>query len=122
MHFGNERSVSEVLRDIFGNLQDIVRSEVRLAKSELKAEAGKAVNAGRPLMAGLVFGLYAGGLLLLAAVRALSLVIEPWLAALAIGAILSVIAAILIGTGRGRMERGRSKSQRTDSMKGNADG
>ena len=33
MNRNDERSVSDVLQDIFGNVQDIVRSEVRLGAS-----------------------------------------------------------------------------------------
>ena len=37
-----DRSLSEVLQDIIRNLQDIVRSEVRLARKEIGEEADKA--------------------------------------------------------------------------------
>ena len=100
----DERSVSDVLQDIVGNLQDIVRSEISLAKAEIKTEAGKAANASRILAAGAVFLLYAGGLILLAMVYALSLVLQTWLAALAVGAVVSVFGAILISAGRRRMQ------------------
>jgi len=99
----NARSVSDVLQDIFGNLQDIVRSEVRLAKVELKTEASQTAKAGKPLLAGVVLGFYAGGLLLLAVVYGLSVVLPPWMAALSVGVGVSVMAAILIGIGRGRL-------------------
>jgi hypothetical protein len=39
------RSVQEVLQDIVGNLQEIIHSEFRLAKAELKEEA---VRASKP--------------------------------------------------------------------------
>ena len=39
-----QRSVPEVLQDIVGNLQEIVRSEFRLAKTELKEEASRAAK------------------------------------------------------------------------------
>ena len=39
-----ERSVSAVLADIVGNVQDIVRSEVRLAKAEVKEETAHAAH------------------------------------------------------------------------------
>jgi|KBSMisStaDraftv2_1062788.scaffolds.fasta_scaffold02844_6 uncharacterized membrane protein YqjE len=103
MHRDDERSVSDVLQDIFGNVQDIVRSEVRLAKVEIQAEAGKTAHAAKSLIAGAVLGLYAGGLLLLAAVYGLSMVLAPWLAALAVGAFLLVLAVILISVGQGRL-------------------
>jgi uncharacterized membrane protein YqjE len=100
----DERSVSDVLQDIVGNLQDIVRSEISLAKAEIKTEAGKAANASKILAAGAVLLLYAGGLILLAMVYALSILLQPWLAALAVGALVSVFGAILMSAGRRRMQ------------------
>jgi hypothetical protein len=39
-----DRSISSVLHDIVGNVQDIVRSELRLARTELTEELAKARN------------------------------------------------------------------------------
>ena len=108
-----DRSVSDVLRDILGNLQDIVRSEVHLAKAEFKTEAGHAASAAKPLIAGAVLSLYAGGLLLLALVLGLSLVLPAWMAALSVGALLSVLAGILIGKGRSRLRNVHLKPEKT---------
>jgi uncharacterized membrane protein YqjE len=99
----DERSVTDVLQDIVSNLQDIVRSEISLAKAEIKTEAGKAANASKLLAAGAVFLLYAGGLIFLAMVYGLSMVLQPWLAALVVGALVSVFGAIFISAGRRRM-------------------
>jgi uncharacterized membrane protein YqjE len=107
MHRNDERSVSDVLQDIFGNVQDIVRSEVRLAKVEIQTEAGKTARAAKSLVAGAVLGLYAGGLLLLAAVYRLSIVLAPWLAALVVGVFLLVIAVILYQRGPGALALGK---------------
>ncbi len=116
----DERSVSEVLQDIFGNLQDIVRSEVRLAKVEFKTEASQAASAGKPLIAGMVMGTYAGALLLLALVYGLSLVMPPWMAALSVGVLVSLMAAILIGIGRARLRVVHPTPEKTiQSMKEN---
>ena len=38
------RSIPEVLQDIVGNLQEIIRSEFRLAKTELKEDASRAAK------------------------------------------------------------------------------
>ena len=120
MHPDNERSVSEVLQDIFGNVQDIVRSEVRLAKVELKTEASQTAKAGKPLLAGVVLGFYAGGLLLLALVYGLSVVLPPWMAALSVGVVVSLMATILIAIGRGRLRVVNPKPERAvESMKEN---
>jgi len=109
----DERSVSDVLRDIFGNLQDIVRSEVQLAKVEFRTESAQAAKAGKPLIAGAVLSCYAGGLLLLALVYGLSLVLQPWLAALTVGMLVSVLAAILISMGRARLRMVAPKPEKT---------
>ena len=49
-----ERTISTVLQDIIANVQDIVRSEVRLAKTEVQEELGKARSAGLLLGIGAV--------------------------------------------------------------------
>ena len=108
-----ERSVSDVLRDILGNLQDIVHSEVRLAKVEFKSETSLAVKAAKPLIAGAVLFLYAGGLLLLALVFGLSVVFPPWVAALSVGVLAALFSTILIGMGRTRLRHVNPKPEKT---------
>ena len=98
-----DRSVSDVFQDIFGNIQEIVRSEVRLAKADFRAESGRVAKAGKDLAIGGVLALYAGGLILLALVYGLSLLLPIWLAALGVGATVSVFALSLINTGLGRL-------------------
>jgi hypothetical protein len=113
MSRNDERSVSDVLQDIFANLQDIVRSEFRLAKVEIKTEAGKAAKASKFLAVGGVLFLYAGGLFLLALVYGLSTVLQPWLAALVVGALVAVVAAILLSAGRRRLQVVHPTAERT---------
>jgi uncharacterized membrane protein YqjE len=103
MNRSDERSVSDVLQDIFTNLQDLVRSEIRLAGAEIKTEAGKTARAAKSLIAGAVLGFYAGGLLLMAAVYGLSMVLAPWLAAVILGALVAMVAAALISAGQKRL-------------------
>ena len=117
MNRHDERSVSDVLQDIFGNVQDIVRSEVRLAQAEIKTEAAKTARAAKSLIAGAVLGLYAGGVLLIAAVYGLSMVVAPWLAALLVGAFVAVVAAILISIGQGRLRKVKKPEKTIRSVK-----
>src|ERR1700687_1141310 len=93
-----QRSVSEVLQNIIGNLQEIIRSEFRLAKTELTEEAAKAAKPAATFGVGLVFGCYGIGFLLLASVYGLSTVMAGWLAALLVGTILAIVAAALMST------------------------
>jgi hypothetical protein len=116
----SQRSVSEVLQDIFGNLQQIIRDEFRLARAEVEGEARRAARPASILAAGTVLGLYGLGFLLLAAVYGLSMVIAPWLAALLVGAVLAVVAAVLISSGRNRLRQIDPVPEKTvQSMKEN---
>jgi hypothetical protein len=49
-----ERAVSEVVQDILRNLQEIVRSEVRLAKVEIREELKQAAFSGAWITGGAV--------------------------------------------------------------------
>ena len=93
-----QRSVPEVLQDIVGNLQEIIRSEFLLAKTELKEKAAKAARPAALLGVGLVLGFYGAGFLLLAAVYALSMVIAGWMAALIVGGVVTVVAMALVSS------------------------
>jgi len=96
-----QRSVPEVLQDIVGNLQEIIRSEFRLAETELKEEASRAVKPVATFGIGLVFGFYGIGFLLLSSVYGLSTVMAGWLAALLVGTIVAIVAlALMISSGK----------------------
>jgi uncharacterized membrane protein YqjE len=100
----NGRSMTELLQDIIADIQEIVRSEFRLAKAEIQEETAKVARSGIPLIVGLLLGLYALGFILLAAVHALSIVVDAWLAALIVGLGVAVISLILISVGRNRLK------------------
>jgi uncharacterized membrane protein YqjE len=112
MHAQSERSVPEVLQDIIGNVQEILRSEVQLAKTELKEEAAEAATPIMTMGVGLVLAAYAVGLLLLAAVFGLTTIMATWSAALLVGAVVAIIAVLLINTGLGGLKRINMKSER----------
>jgi uncharacterized membrane protein YqjE len=96
--------MTEILQDIIADIQEIVRSEFRLAKVEIQEEIAKVTRSGVPLIVGLILGLYGLGFLLLAAVHALSLIVDAWLAALIVGFGVGVISLILISVGRNRLK------------------
>lgn len=109
----NGRSMGDVLQDIVGNIQEIVRSEFRLAKVEIQQETAKAVRSGIPLVIGGLLGLYAVGFLLLAAVHGLSLVVDAWLASLIVGGVILIPAMILVGMGRKRFKEVKMVPEKT---------
>lgn len=95
-----DRSIGAVLSDIVGDLQHIVRAEVRLAKSEIREEVGKAKRGVVFLVAGGVVLTCAFGLMLLTAVYALATVWPPWMAALAVAGATALIGGLLAMSGK----------------------
>ncbi len=102
---GDERSLAELLRDIVGNVQEIIRSEIRLARAELGDKARRMRRAGILLGAGAVIGLYALAFLLVSAYNAIALALPPWIAALIIGVVLGGAALGFLGAGRMRLRQ-----------------
>ncbi len=114
MAINTARPLAEVFQDIVGNVQEIIRSELRLAKAELKQEAGTAAKASVALLAGLVFGIYAIGFLLLALVYGLAQLIGSWwIGALIVGGALLLLTRVMLGVGRARLRAINPAPERT---------
>lgn len=109
----DSRSLSELFSGVVENLQNIVRSEVQLAKTELQEEAKKAGKAAAMLGAGALMGFYAVGLLLLTIVWILATQMSDWLAALIVTVVVAVIAGILVMMGKSRMQEVQPKPEET---------
>jgi uncharacterized membrane protein YqjE len=117
-----DRSFSEVLQDIIHNVQEIVRSEVRLAKTEILEEAAKAKSSTLLLSAGAVTAIFAIFFLLLMIVYALALVVPRWTAALIVGAALAVVANVMLTVGVRRFKQIHPNPERTvETLKENVE-
>lgn len=111
----------DLMQDVIGNVQDIFRSELHLARAELKEEAAAAATPALLLGVGLVLGVHAIGLLLLALVYALAAYVAVWIAALVVGAGVAVVAGVMAGLGARGLRRVRVTPRRTiSSLKENA--
>ena len=108
-----ERTLADVLQDIIANVQEIVRSELRLASVEIREELVKAASAGKVAAAGAVLALFSFALFLLAAVYGLALVMPPWMAALAVAIVLAIAGSILITAGSKRLKLIHLKPEKT---------
>jgi uncharacterized membrane protein YqjE len=116
----NSRAMAEVLQDIVGNIQEIIRSEFLLAKAEISEETAKAARSSIPLAVGLVLALYAFGFILLAIFHALSAVVDAWLASLIVGVAVLVVSVILVSVGRKRFQQVKVVPEKTiETMKEN---
>jgi uncharacterized membrane protein YqjE len=90
-----KRSLVELITSIPTLVTDLVSREIELLKAEMLAKV-KALGIGAGLIAGAVIILLAMlGVLLTAAIFALSQVMPGWLAALLVAALLLIIAVIL---------------------------
>jgi len=107
-------STRELVQDLSRQTSTLIRQEMRLAQVEL-AEKGRHAGKGAGMFGGAgVVALYGVGALIAAAVLGLATVIEPWIAAAAIGAALLLIAGILALTGKKELdEMGPPKPEQT---------
>ncbi len=115
-----ERSVSDVLQDILRNLQDMVRSEIRLAKVEIREEVRRAVSSGVWIAAGTVGAVSAWIFLLWTLAYALATRMPMWAATLVVAVVMAAAAAVLIMGGIRRAKRIQPIPERTvESVKEN---
>ena len=108
-----ERAISDVLQDILRNLQEIVRSEVRLAKVEIRGEAKHAAASAVWIAAGTIGALSAWAFLLWTIAFALSTRMSMWAATLVVALVLACAASVLIVGGIRRVKRIHPIAERT---------
>jgi hypothetical protein len=99
-----ERPISVVLGELIHNIQDIVRSEVRLAKTEVRTELTKTLSASLVMAVGAMSGLLSVLFVLLSVLYALDLVMPAWTAALCVAAGVGILAGVTIRAGLTRFK------------------
>ncbi len=118
----NNRSIADVLQDILTNVQTIIRSEVRLAKTEITEEATKASRAASVMAGGAVAALFTIWLFLLTILYALATVIPIWSAALLLLVVMAVVTTVLLSAGKKRFSSVHAKPEKTiESVKENVE-
>ena len=114
------RSVPQLFRDIIVNVQEIFRSEIRLANAEIKQQVSSTARASTALAGGLVLGLYALNFLLLALALGLGVLLDSWwLGALIVGAALALGTAIMVAIGVRRLRAVHSPQRTLRTVKEN---
>lgn len=99
----SERSTAALLHDLSDELTRLVRTELRLAQQELSDKINEAAKGATAFGIASVLAFYAGIALVATAVLALSLVWPAWLAALAVGLFLALLAGTGAFLGRARL-------------------
>jgi uncharacterized membrane protein YqjE len=102
----DERSVGQLVQALSRQTSALVRQEMALAQSELQ-QKGKRIGVGAGMFggAGLV-ALFGVGALVAAAIIGIGTLLEPWIAAVIVGAVLLAVAGILALSGKKQVDRG----------------
>ena len=118
----SERSTKSILRELMQEVPELFTKEIALARAEMRENLEQTRRGATEVSTGGV--VLAGGyiVLLLAAVYALSEVMEPWLAALLVGGVAALIGYAMVKAGMRHFSARDLKPDRTiDSVHKDAD-
>jgi hypothetical protein len=102
----DERSISELVKQLTEQTQTLAQKEVELAKAELTQKGKRlGIGAGAFGAAG-VLGLFAFGALTATLILLLATAMEAWVGALIVTVVYALIAAALALTGKKHVEEG----------------
>jgi uncharacterized membrane protein YqjE len=114
-----EPSTGELVKRLSEQVSTLVRDELKLAQLEMTRK-GKQAGIGAGMLGGSgLIALYGVGCLLAGAILGLSRVLEPWLAALIVGAALLLVSGVAALLGKARLKKAAPlvPAQATDSVK-----
>ena len=115
-----ETTIPQLVREIALDLQEVMRSEIRLAKVEITEQMENFKRTAKSGLPGTVLMFYGIGFFLLACVYALELVLAAWLAALMVAVLVGIVAAIFLSAAGRNAKTVNPKPERTiQSMKEN---
>ncbi|HEX3623753.1 MAG TPA: phage holin family protein [Acidimicrobiales bacterium] len=100
-----DKSLGELVAAMTGEVSELMRKEVQLAKVEIKEEVGRAGKAGGMLGAGAVAGYFALLFVSLALAWLLDQAMPIALAFFLVGLLYAIAAAVLLTRGRDQMKR-----------------
>jgi len=112
-----EQPLGELFSELSGNLQQLMRKEVELAKVEATEQAKRAGKAGALFGATAAIGFFGLMLVLFAAAFGLAEVIPTGLAFLAIGLLCLVLAGLLAVSGKKKAAAIRPPQETVETLK-----
>jgi hypothetical protein len=99
-----DKPLAELVQDLSRQTSTLIRQEMRLAQAEL-TEKGRHAGKGAGMFGGAgAVALYGVGALVAAGILGLATVLEPWIAAAAVGVALLLVAGILALTGKRELD------------------
>jgi hypothetical protein len=99
-----DRTVADIIQDMVRDIQEIFRSEIRLAKAEVSEKVSHASGAAALFAGAGAAGLLAGMTFVCAVVAFLAMWLAIWLAALIVAIVLGASALVLYAAARSRMK------------------
>lgn len=114
-----EASVGELVSRLTEDMRALARQEVELGKAEL-AQKGRQAGVGAGLIGGgATFGFLALAAIVAAVIGLLDTAMRFWVAALIVGIVLAIVAAVLALTGKNRVQEASPPvpEQTVDSVK-----
>jgi Flp pilus assembly protein TadB len=109
----DERSLGQLVADVSADVSSIFRSEIELAKVEIKHDVTHAGKGAGMFVGAAVFGAYGFGLLLLGLAWVIAIWLPVWAGLLIVAGVLFLVAAILGMMGKGQVSRVKGKPQKT---------
>jgi formate/nitrite transporter FocA (FNT family) len=110
---GTDRPLTGLLTELAQETTTLVRKEVELAKAEVSEKVSQATTGAVSLAAGGLVAFAGLIFLLLAATYYLATMMEPWLAALIVGGVVTLIGVILVVIGKSRLNTRNLQPTRT---------
>src|SRR5690242_1582004 len=92
-----DTTIPQLMREIAEDIQEVLRSEIRLAKVEVGEQVNRVKKVATGFLPGAVLLFYMVGFFLLAGMFALELVLAAWLAALIVAIFAGIVAAMMLG-------------------------
>jgi VIT1/CCC1 family predicted Fe2+/Mn2+ transporter len=109
----SQESVGSLISGLLQDLQELVRGEVQLARTEIREDAMTAGRALGSIAAGAFVGVTGFIFLMLGVTYLINKELEMWISAGIVGAVLAIIAAVMISAGRKKLSAGNFKPEQT---------
>ncbi len=101
---GSDPTLGAIVNQLTTQVPELIRSEIRLAQAEV-TEKGKRVGVGIGMFSGAgLMAFFGFGTLLATIILALSLLMDPWIAALIVTVVLFIIAGVLALLGKNQVQ------------------
>jgi uncharacterized membrane protein YqjE len=100
---GSDQSLGDLFGNLTSDLSELVRSEMELARVEIREEAAKAGRAAGLLGAGGLIAYLGVGLMAMAAAWGLAEVVDAGWAFLIVGVVIATIGVVLVMKGRDQL-------------------